>query len=75
MLIDFKQKNKITPEIVLNSRGLFIRFELGNVFEPNLIKADIEYDNLKRTYDLISFTLDLTKKFSENILEFEGKNI
>ncbi len=75
MLIDFKQKNKVTPEIVLNSRGLFIRFELGNVFEPNLIKADIEYDNLKRTYDLISFTLDLTKKFSENILEFEGKNI
>lgn len=72
MLIDFKQKNKVTPEIVLNSRGLFIRFELGNVFEPNLIKADIEYDNLKKTYDLINFTLDLTKKFSENILEFEG---
>ena len=72
MLIDFKQKNKVTPEIVLNSRGLFIRFELGNVFEPNLIKTDIEYDNLKKTYDLINFTLDLTKKFSENILEFEG---
>ena len=72
MLIDFKQKNKVAPEIVLNSRGLFIRFELGNVFEPNLIKSDIEYDNLKKTYDIINFTLDLTKRFSENIIEFEG---
>ena len=72
MLIDFKQKNKVAPEIVLNSRGLFIRFELGNVFEPNLIKTDIEYDNLKKTYDIINFILDLTKKFSENILEFDG---
>lgn len=71
LLIDFKQKHKVAPEIVLNSRGLFIRFALGRVFEPNLIKADIEYDNLKKTYDLINFTLDLTKRFSENILEFE----
>lgn len=71
MLIDFKNKNKVTPEIVLNSKGLFIRFELGNVFEPKLIKSDIDYDSLKKTYDIINFTLDLTKELSKNILEFE----
>ena len=72
MLIDFKNKNKVTPEIVLNSKGLFIRFELGNVFEPKLIKSDIDYDSLKKTYDIITFTLDLAKVFSKNILEFEA---
>lgn len=71
MLIDFKSNNKVTPEISLVNNKLFIRFEVGNVFEPNLIKGDMDFDKLKNNYDIINFVFKLAEEFSKNILEFE----
>ncbi len=70
-LIDFKAQNKITPEIILNNNILYIRYSVGNVFEPNLVKNDMDYDKLKNTYDMINFTFDLAQNFVKNIREFE----
>lgn len=71
MLIDFKNENKITPEIVFQDNKLYIRFAVGNVFEPNKIKGDMDFDKLKENYDMINFIFKLTEEFSKNIVEFE----
>ena len=71
MLIDFKTQNKVIPEIILNNNILYIRFAVGNVFEPNMVKNDMDYDKLKKTYDIINFTFNLAQNFVKNILEFE----
>lgn len=71
MFIDFKNKNKLTPEITLKENKLYIRFATGNIFEPSLIKQDMNYDKLKKYYDVINFTFDLAEQFAKNIIEFE----
>lgn len=71
MFIDFKNKNKLTPEITLKENKLYIRFATGDIFEPSLIKQDMNYDKLKKYYDVINFTFNLAEQFAKNIIEFE----
>lgn len=71
MLLEFKEKNKITPEITINANQLYIRFETGEVFEGNLIRNSLDYSTLERYYRIINFTLDLAEKFSKNINDTE----
>ena len=71
MLLDFREKNKITPEMTLKGNALYIRFATGEMFEPNLLKSSMEYDTLKKYYDTINFTLDITEKFLKNVHETE----
>ena len=71
MLIDFKDKNKFVPELTIKDNKIFIRYETGNVFEPNLIKKDMDFDKLKRYYNIINFTLELSELFAKNIMEFD----
>lgn len=71
LLIDFKKQNKVVPEISLRGNNLYIRYGVGNVFEPNLLKNDMDFDKLKKTYNMINFTLNLAKEFTKNIIEFE----
>lgn len=71
MFIDFKNKNKLTPEITLKENKLYIRFATGDMFEPSLIKQDMNYDKLKKYYDVINFTFNLAEQFTKNIIEFE----
>ncbi len=71
MLIDFKEKNKITPEMTIEGNRLYIRFSTGEVFEANLIKKALDYSTLNKYYNIINFTLDLTEKFLKNINETE----
>lgn len=71
MLLDFKEENKITPEMTIEGNRFYIRFATGGVFEAKLMKKALDYDILKRYYNLINFTLDLTEKFLNNINETE----
>lgn len=71
MLLDFKENNKLTPEITLNGNSLYIRFATGDMFEPNIFKFSLNYNTLKKYYDTINFTLDITEKFVKNIEETE----
>ena len=71
MFIDFKEKNKITPEITLYRNNLFIRFATGNVFEATMFKNALDFDSLKKNYDIINFTLEITDKIVKNIQETE----
>lgn len=69
--IDFKNINKITPEIKLDDNKLYIRFPTGNVFEAKVAKSALDYSILKKYFDIINFTLTLTEKFLKNISETE----
>ena len=71
MLIDFKIKNKVIPEMTLKENKLYIRFNTGSVFEPKFTKRALDYDMLNKYYNIINFTLELSEKFSKNILEMD----
>lgn len=71
MLLDFKEKNKIIPEMTLKGNVLYIRFSTGDMFEPTLMRNALKYETLKKYYDTINFTLNITERFLKNIEETE----
>jgi len=71
MLLDFRKTNNIIPEITIKRNDFYIRFSTGEVFEGSLLKRALDYDVLKKYYDIINFTLNLTQKFLKNISETE----
>lgn len=68
-LIDFRNKNKIAPEISIIADRLYIRFATENVFEPKLRQNSFDYSTLLKYYNIINFTLDITEKMIKNIRE------
>lgn len=71
MFIDFKNDNKLTPELTIYNNNLYIRFEAGNVFEAKLSKKAMDYEVLKKHYDMIHFILRLVEEILKNIKEIE----
>ena len=71
MLIDFKNKNHITPEITIKCDKLYIRFNTGSVFEGKVFKKALDFDTLLKYYNIINFTLELTENIIKNIQEIE----
>ena len=71
MLIDFKNKNKITPELTLKKNELYIRFETGRMFEASLFSKSTNYNRLKKYYNIINFKLKITENFVNSIAETE----
>lgn len=71
MFVDFKNENKVTPELTIVNDNLYIRVETGNVFEANMFKEALDYSTLKNYYDTIDFTLGITEKLLKNIKETE----
>lgn len=71
IFIEFKEKNKIIPELTLKNNTMYIRFKTGNMFEPNLLKGILDYNTLKKYYNMIHFILEITEKMLKNIEETE----
>lgn len=71
MMLDFKENNKITPELTIKNDKMYIRFNTGNVFEANMLQDALEFDTLLKYYNIITFTLGLTEKIVKNIKETE----
>ena len=71
MFLDFKEKNKITPELTIKSDKMYIRFHTGDVFEANVMKRALDFDTLLKYYNIITFTLEITEKMAKNIKETE----
>lgn len=62
MLLDFKEETDIIPEIMITKQALYVRFETGNIFEGNYFTGESEYNAMKEHYDILNFTLRLTKR-------------
>lgn len=71
LLIDFKQDNKLIPEITIKGNELYIRMETGDIFDANLLKKSFDYNMLLKYYNIINFSLNLTEKIVKNIRETE----
>lgn len=70
MFTDFKNKHYATPEISLIDNNLYIRIDVGNVFEAKRL-AILDKKSIEETYNLINFVFEFIEAFSNNILEFE----
>lgn len=71
MLIEFKEKSKIKYEITLKGANMYIRFHTGGVFEPKLFGQSLDFDMLKKYYDIIDFIFKVTKTVNKVIAETE----
>ena len=68
-MIDFKNKTRITPEFTIKDNSIYIRFHMGNVFEANIMKSGLDYETLKKYFDILNFIQTISEDISKNIEE------
>lgn len=71
MLIEFKEKYKIKYELTIKDGMIYIRFHTGGVFEPKLFDKSLDYDTLKRYYDIMDFIFSVSRRVNKAIEETE----
>lgn len=60
-MLDFIKTSKIKYELTIRDDKLYIRFKTGGMFEGNVFKSSVDFDTLKKVYDVINFTFDITR--------------
>lgn len=60
-MILFIKQSKLKYELTIRENKLYIRFKTGAMFEGNIIKSSVDFDTLKKVYDIINFTFDITR--------------
>lgn len=71
MMIDFITNSKIKYEMTIKNNQIYIRFHTGGVFEPKLFKGALNYDMLKKYYNIIYFIFEISKRINKVIEETE----
>jgi len=72
VLLNFKNKHKITFDIFINNYNLYLRFHCAEIFEPVSFKGDgFDKNSLAKYYDILSFINSLTEKLIILINETE----
>ena len=64
-LLNFIKQYKIKYEITVKKDSIFMRFKTGPMFEPKIQKKALDYETLKRYYNILQFII----KVSEEILK------
>lgn len=67
MLVEFREQKKIRYEIIIENYEVSMRFHTGEVFEPMLLKSTLDYDMLKKYYDIIDFVFKVTREINKAI--------
>lgn len=71
-LIEFQNKNNIKYDIIINNNVIYSRFHCRSIFEAGRIKEDaFNQKNLKKYYNILKFTYELSIKIIETIKETE----
>lgn len=68
-MLNFLENEKIKFEITIREDKLYIQFFTGGMFEGNIMKSSVDFETLKKVYDIINFTFDLTNTFAKTIDE------
>lgn len=68
-MLEFLENSKMKFELTIRYDKLYIRFKTGSVFEANIIKSSLGLDSLKKVYNLIHFTFNITREFVKTIDE------
>ena len=72
MLIDFQKKYNMKFDIVIENNMIYLRFHSGAMFEASLIKKGAFDERIiKKYYDMLEFTYNLSDKFIKTIHETE----
>ena len=66
-LVGFYENYKIKFEIIIKDNKIYIRFDTGIMFEPNILKKSSDMNTLWVYYSVINFVITLTSKIN-NIL-------
>ena len=67
MMIDFAKETKIKYELTIKVNHIYIRFHTGEVFEPRMFKKSLDYDTLKKYYDIIDFVFKVSREMNKVI--------
>lgn len=68
MMIEFREESKIKYELTIKNDQIYIRFHTGEVFEPQLLfKSALDYDMLKKYYDIIDFVFRVSRAINKAI--------
>ena len=67
LMISFRQESKIQYELTIKDNRMYIRFHTGDVFEPKAFKKALDYNMLKRYYDIIDFIFKVSKAINKAI--------
>ena len=67
MMIEFKEQSKIKYELTIKQNQIYIRFHTGEVFEPKMFTHSLDYDMLKRYYDIIEFIFKVSREINKAI--------
>lgn len=67
LMIKFREESKIKYEFTLNNNQIYLRFHTGAVFEPRYFKGALDYDTLKKYYDIVNFVFEVTREINKAI--------
>lgn len=67
MMIEFREQSKIKYELTIKENQIYIRFHTGEVFEPKMFTHSLDYDMLKKYYDIIDFIFRVSRKINKAI--------
>lgn len=67
MMIQFREESKIKYELTIKENQIYIRFHTGEVFEPKMFTNSLDYNMLKRYYDIIDFVFKVSRGINKAI--------
>jgi len=53
LLIKYRKKYNIHCDIIIKDKNIYIRFKTGKIFEPRIFKEVLNYNDLKKYFDII----------------------
>lgn len=66
-IIDFTKQTKVIPEFTIKENCIYLRFNMGDIFEANVLKSGLDYETLKKYYDIINFIENIIDEITKNL--------
>ena len=70
-LVQFYNTYKIEFEIIVKNNNIYIRFNTGVMFEPNILKKANSINTLWIYYNVLRFTINVTEKINKELKDLE----
>lgn len=67
-LLEFKEKTKLYPEIIIKDDNLYIRIAAEQLFEPAVAEFDLEKERLEFYYDIIKLAYEMSNHLLDTIM-------
>lgn len=68
-MIDFKLQNKVTFELTIKNRSMYLRIHCADMFEGSLSKNALDFETLHKYYKFLNFMCELNEKIYNVIQE------